>query len=61
MAKAETRAVSVIEVAPRHAGEPSRLGEILEVLGATGHVHYRVRWDDGRESIYYPSDDARVR
>jgi hypothetical protein len=50
----------VIEVEGR-VGTPGRSGEIREVLGEVGHAHFRVRWDDGRESIYYPSSDARVR
>jgi hypothetical protein len=34
---------------------PPRKGEILEVLGAGEEVHYRVRWDDGHESTFFPS------
>ena len=34
---------------------PSRRGEVLEVLGHDAHVHYRVRWDDEHESIFYPA------
>ena len=41
-------------------GQPPRRGQILEVLGAPGHVHYRVRWDERHESIFYPSEGARV-
>jgi hypothetical protein len=51
----------VIVIAGRHVGAAERIGEILEVLGAPGHVHYRVRWDDGGESIFYPGSDATVR
>jgi hypothetical protein len=36
-------------------------GEILEVIGEPGHEHYRVRWDDGHESIHYPGGDAYIR
>jgi hypothetical protein len=25
-----------------------------------GHEHYRVRWDDGHESAYFPGSDCRV-
>ena len=39
-------------------GGPPRRGLILEVLGATGHEHYRVRWTDEHESIYYPADGS---
>lgn len=36
-------------------GQAAREGEILEVLGAGESVHYRVRWKDGHESIFFPS------
>jgi hypothetical protein len=36
-------------------GEPARRGQILEVLGSTGHIHFRVRWDEEHESLFYPS------
>lgn len=42
------------------AGAPPRRGQILAVLGGSHHEHYRVRWEDGRESIHYPSDGTRV-
>ena len=51
----------ILEVDGRHAGAPKQLAEILEIVGAPGHEHYRVRWEDGRESIVYPSSDAHVR
>jgi hypothetical protein len=51
----------VVEIHGHRVGEKSRTGEILEVLGTPGHEHFRVRWDDGRESVYYPSTDAIVR
>ena len=41
-------------------GLPPRRGQILEVLGGPGHVHYRVRWDERHESIFYPSEGASV-
>jgi hypothetical protein len=37
-------------------GQPSRRGEIVELLGGAGHEHYRVRWDEQHESIVYPAD-----
>jgi hypothetical protein len=40
---------------------PERLGEILEILGSDDHVRFRVRWDDDRESIFYPGSDATIR
>lgn len=39
---------------------PRRHGEVLEVLGSGDEAQYRVRWDDGHESIFYPGPDARV-
>ena len=42
-------------------GESERIGEILEVLGDVEHPHFRVRWDDDRETIFYPSSDSVIR
>jgi hypothetical protein len=39
---------------------PRRHGEVIEVIGAGEREHYRVRWQDGHESIYFPGPDARV-
>jgi hypothetical protein len=50
----------VIEIVGHRVGEGRRSGEIVEVLGAPEHVHYRVRWEDGRETVFYPSSDAVV-
>lgn len=41
-------------------GGPPRRGRIIEVLGGPNHEHYRVSWDDGHESIHYPSDGTKV-
>ena len=35
-----------------------RRGIIEEVLGSEAHTRYRIRWDDGHESIYTPSAGA---
>jgi Domain of unknown function (DUF1918) len=52
----------LVEVSGHHVGEKARLGEILEVLGEPAHEHYRIRWDDGRESdSFYPGSDATIR
>ena len=52
-----------IVVESAHVGQPRREGEVLEVV-PSGREHereyYRVRWDDGHESIYFPSSDCRV-
>lgn len=50
----------VIEIAATHVGGSRRIGEILEVLGSAGHEHYRVRWDDGRETLFYPTGHASI-
>jgi len=39
---------------------PRRQGEIVEVIGKDDGEHYRVRWQDGHESIIYPGPDARL-
>jgi hypothetical protein len=38
-----------------------RRGEIVEVLGMPHHEHYRVRWNDGHESIFFPADGTHIR
>ncbi|MEU2718919.1 DUF1918 domain-containing protein [Streptomyces sp. NPDC007205] len=45
----------------RIVGRRDRRGEIIEVLGQGGAPPYRVRFDDGRESIMTPGPDAIVR
>jgi Domain of unknown function (DUF1918) len=47
-------------VDPVNAGEPKREGEILEVETRGGVVHYRVRWDDGHESTFFPGSTTHV-
>ena len=37
-----------------------RSGQILEVLGGPAGEHYRVHWDDGHESEFFPGPDARI-
>jgi Ala-tRNA(Pro) deacylase len=51
----------VVEVAGHRVGEAPRLGEVLEVLHTGDRVHYRVRWDDEHETIFYPSSDTTLR
>jgi hypothetical protein len=43
-----------------HTGEPKREGEILEIIDRTDVVHYRVRWDDGHETLFYPGSTTHV-
>jgi hypothetical protein len=35
-----------------------RRGVVAEVLRDEPHPRYRIRWDDGHESIYTPADGA---
>jgi hypothetical protein len=49
-----------IVVDPVNAGEPKREGEILGVETGGGIVHYRVRWDDGHESTFFPGATSHV-
>ena len=53
----------LIVIAGHHVGESERIAEILEVLGERPNERYRVRWDDDRESVYFPGsrrdDQAR--
>jgi len=44
-----------LETKAIHGGQ-GRRGEVVAVLGRTGHEHYRVRWDEQHESILYPAD-----
>lgn len=51
----------VVVITGHRVGERERIGEILETLGEGDHLRYRVRWDDGRESTFYPGSDATIR
>lgn len=44
-----------IEVESETVGTPTREGEILEVLQGEISVRYRIRWQDGHESVFTPS------
>ncbi len=41
-------------------GQSPREGTVQEVLGERTAEHYRVTWDDGHESVYFPGPDSRV-
>jgi hypothetical protein len=51
----------LIEITGHHVHDALRVGLILEVLGEKAAPHFRVRWEDGHESIFYPSSDAIIR
>jgi hypothetical protein len=44
-----------IVVESETVGTPTREGEVLEVMEGEIGVRYRVRWEDGHESIFTPS------
>jgi uncharacterized protein DUF1918 len=47
-----------ISVETEHVGDPEREGEVLEVLEGSASVTYRVRWRDGRETLFTPAAGA---
>jgi Domain of unknown function (DUF1918) len=57
----QTEAGDLIVVQGHRVGESERTGEILAVLGAPDRPHYRVLWEDGHISLFYPAGDATIR
>jgi len=49
-----------VVVGGHKVGEARRSGTILEVLGEPGRERWRVRWQDGHESVFAPGSDAVV-
>ena len=49
-----------IVVESNKVGGARKTGEIREVIEGPGGKHYRVAWEDGHESIMFPSSDASV-
>ena len=47
-----------IAVETEHVGEPEREGEVLEIIAGATSVTYRVRWWDGRETLFTPAAGA---
>lgn len=63
MTHVATTAASIgdlVEVVGHRVGDAPRYGEILEVQGEPTHPHFRVRWEDGRESVLYPGSDIVI-
>jgi hypothetical protein len=57
----EGQAGDRIVVESETVGSAPREGEILEVIRGEMSVRYRVRWEDGHESVFTPSGgSARV-
>ena len=55
-----TKPGDLVVVSGHHVGERERTGEILELLGDAAHRRYRVRWEDGHETTFYPGADAAI-
>jgi uncharacterized protein DUF1918 len=52
----------VVRIEGHSVGSGRRLGVIVEVLGEAEREHYRVRWEDDAETIFYPgSSDATIK
>jgi hypothetical protein len=47
-----------VEVESESTDRPSRKGVIEEVVREAPSPRYRIRWDDGHESIYTPAAGA---
>ncbi len=47
-----------VEAETESVDRPPRRGVIEEVLREEPSPRYRIRWDDGHESIYTPADGA---
>jgi hypothetical protein len=44
-----------VSMESERVGQSAREGVILEVLESGESTHYRVRWEDGHESTFFPS------
>lgn len=44
----------------RIVGQHDRIAEVLEVLGTNGEPPYRVRYEDGHETIVSPGPDSVI-
>ncbi len=50
-----------IVVESETVGQPTREGKILEATQGETGIRYRVKWDDGHETIFTPSvGSARI-
>ena len=54
----QLKAGNRVEVESESTERPPRLGVIEEVLREAPSPRYRIRWDDGHESIYTPAAGA---
>lgn len=44
-----------VSMESERVGQSAREGVILEVLESGESTHYRVRWEDGHESTFFPT------
>ena len=44
-----------IAIESEHVGDGLREGRVLDVIGSGDGVHYRVKWDDGHETVVFPT------
>ena len=49
-----------ITVESNKVGGTIRTGEVVEVIHGASGDHYVVRWEDGRETTFFPSSDAHL-
>lgn len=49
-----------LRIRGHHVGDHDRQAVIVEVHGPEGTPPYLVRWEDGHESVFFPSCDAVV-
>lgn len=49
-----------ITVESNKVGGAIRAGEVVDVIHGAGGDHYVVRWDDGRETTFFPSSDTHL-
>ena len=49
-----------ITIHSNRVGGGQRRGEVVDIIAGAAGLHYRVRWDDGHETTFFPSSDAAV-
>ena len=47
-----------VQIESESTERPPRTGVVEEVVHGSGHPRYRIRWEDGHESIYTPAAGA---
>jgi hypothetical protein len=49
-----------IVVESTKVGSARRSGQIVEVVQGSAGEHYRVKWEDGHQTEFFPGPDAMV-